>query len=120
MNVMPFIGVGFTIAALAGLGLPGLSGFVAELNVFLGGFAPKILLNRVCTTLAILSIVVTRLSFARHPRVLGGPNRPENAHYRDAELREKSSSSCSSARASRWDFSRGGSRRSLTAASRQS
>jgi NADH-quinone oxidoreductase subunit M len=90
MNVMPFIGVGFTIAALAGLGLPGLSGFVAELNVFLGGFEPKNLLNRLCTILAILSIVVTAVYLLRAIHaVLGGPNRPENSHYGDALLREK-------------------------------
>ena len=35
---MPFIAVAFLIAGLASLGLPGLSGFVAELTVFLGTF----------------------------------------------------------------------------------
>jgi NADH-quinone oxidoreductase subunit M len=35
---MPKIGVVFVVAGLASLGLPGLSGFVAEFLVFLGGF----------------------------------------------------------------------------------
>ena len=35
---MPFIAVTFVVAALASLGLPGLSGFVAEFLVFLGSF----------------------------------------------------------------------------------
>jgi NADH-quinone oxidoreductase subunit M len=36
---MPKIGVIFVIAGLASLGLPGLSGFVAEFLVFIGGFS---------------------------------------------------------------------------------
>ncbi len=35
---MPFVAVTFVIAGLASLGLPGLSGFVAEIMVFLGAF----------------------------------------------------------------------------------
>ena len=35
---MPVVAVAFLIAGLASLGLPGLSGFVAELLVFLGAF----------------------------------------------------------------------------------
>lgn len=35
---MPFIATAFVIAGLASLGLPGLSGFVAEITVFLGTF----------------------------------------------------------------------------------
>ena len=35
---MPFVAAAFLIAGLASLGLPGLSGFVAELLVFLGSF----------------------------------------------------------------------------------
>ena len=34
MKVMPFLAVGYVIAGLANLGLPGLSGFVAEMTVF--------------------------------------------------------------------------------------
>ena len=35
---MPFLAVAFVIAGLASLGLPGLSGFVSEILVFLGAF----------------------------------------------------------------------------------
>ena len=35
---MPWLAATFYIAGLASLGLPGLSGFVAETHVFLGGF----------------------------------------------------------------------------------
>jgi len=37
-KVMPWLAATFYIAGLASLGLPGLSGFVAEAHVFLGGF----------------------------------------------------------------------------------
>ena len=36
MKVMPFLAVCYVIAGLASLGLPGLSGFVAEMTVFVG------------------------------------------------------------------------------------
>ena len=38
MKIMPFLAVGYVIAGLANLGLPGLSGFVAEMTVFVGSF----------------------------------------------------------------------------------
>ncbi len=38
MKVMPFLAVGYVIAGLANLGLPGLSGFVAEMTIFNGAF----------------------------------------------------------------------------------
>ena len=38
MKVMPFLGVVYVIAGLASLGLPGLSGFVAEMTIFVGAF----------------------------------------------------------------------------------
>ena len=38
MQIMPFLSVGYIIAGLASLGLPGLSGFVAEMTIFLGSF----------------------------------------------------------------------------------
>ena len=36
MKIMPYLGVCYVIAGLASLGLPGLSGFVAEMTVFVG------------------------------------------------------------------------------------
>jgi len=65
MKAMPFLSTAFVIAGLAGLGLPGLSGFVAEVNIFFGAFANPATLNRVCTVLAVLSIVVTAVYVLR-------------------------------------------------------
>ncbi len=38
MKVMPFLGVAYVIAGLASLGLPGFSGFVAEMTIFVGSY----------------------------------------------------------------------------------
>jgi NADH-quinone oxidoreductase subunit M len=38
LKVMPFISAVFVIAGLCSLGLPGLSGFVAEMTVFMGSW----------------------------------------------------------------------------------
>lgn len=65
MKVMPFLSIAFIIVGLAGLGLPGLSGFVAEANVFVGSFSNPAIINRVCTVLAVLSIVVTAVYVLR-------------------------------------------------------
>ncbi len=90
MKVMPFLCVSFVIAGLAGLGLPGLSGFVAEITVFIGAFANPSLLNRVCTVLAILSIVVTAVYILRTANtVINGPLRQSFKELKDATLMEK-------------------------------
>ena len=47
------------IAGLANLGLPGLSGFVAEMTVFVGSFQNDDTFHRVCTLVATTSIVIT-------------------------------------------------------------
>jgi NADH-quinone oxidoreductase subunit M len=38
MKIMPFLAVAYVVAGLANLGLPGFSGFVAEMNIFVGSF----------------------------------------------------------------------------------
>ena len=38
MKIMPFLAVCYVIAGLANLGLPGLSGFIAEMTIFVGSF----------------------------------------------------------------------------------
>src|SRR5574344_1184120 len=38
MKIMPFLSVCYVIAGLASLGLPGLSGFVSEMTIFMGAF----------------------------------------------------------------------------------
>ncbi|CAK8723467.1 MAG: NADH dehydrogenase subunit M [Candidatus Electronema aureum] len=90
MKVMPFLSVAYVIVGLAGLGLPGLSGFVAEANVFVGAFANPAPLYRFCTVLAVLSIVVTAVYVLR--AVNGLVNGPISDHYKtltDASLIEK-------------------------------
>src|SRR5690606_36354624 len=74
MARMPFLSVSFIIAGLAALGLPGLAGFAAEVNVFLGGFAAARPLTVVCTSLAVMSIVATAIYVLRATiAILHGP-----------------------------------------------
>ncbi len=71
---MPFLAVSLVIAGFAALGLPGLAGFAAELNVFLGGFSAGSPLAVICSTLAVLSIVVTAVYVLRATNgILNGP-----------------------------------------------
>jgi NADH-quinone oxidoreductase subunit M len=90
MKVMPFLSVAFVVVGFAGLGLPGLSGFVAEANVFVGSFANPATINRICTILAVLSIVVTAVYVLR--TVNGLVNGPISLRFKeltDASLLEK-------------------------------
>lgn len=59
MKVMPFLGVSYVIAGMASLGLPSLSGFVAEMTIFVGSFQHTDLFHRVLTIAAVSSIVIT-------------------------------------------------------------
>lgn len=59
MKIIPFLGVCYVIAGLASLGLPGLSGFVAEMTVFVGAFQNSDTFHRVMTLIACTSIVIT-------------------------------------------------------------
>jgi NADH-quinone oxidoreductase subunit M len=75
---MPWFACVFYIAGLASLGLPGLSGFVAESHVFLGGFFGNGFANttlmRILTIIATMSIVVTAVYVLRGlSRVFYGP-----------------------------------------------
>lgn len=65
MKIMPFLAVGYVIAGLANLGLPGLSGFVAEMTIFVGSFEHPDLFHRVCTLVATTSIVITAVYILR-------------------------------------------------------
>jgi len=92
---MPWFAAVFYIAGFASLGLPGLSGFVAETHVFLGGFFgngwASITVMRVLTIIATMSIVVTAVYVLRGlGRVFYGPI--TNAHFehlRDATIPER-------------------------------
>ncbi len=65
MKVIPFLGVVYVLAGLASLGLPGLSGFVAEMTVFVGAFQHPDTFHRVVTIIATTSIVVTAVYILR-------------------------------------------------------
>ena len=65
MRIMPFLSVGYVIAGLANLGLPGLSGFVAEMTVFVGSFEHPDVFHRTCTLIATMSIVITAVYILR-------------------------------------------------------
>ena len=65
MKIMPFLSVGYVIAGLANLGLPGFSGFVAEMTIFVGSFANNDVFHRTCTIVACTSIVVTAVYILR-------------------------------------------------------
>jgi NADH-quinone oxidoreductase subunit M len=76
MKKMPFLGVAFVLAGFAGLGLPGFSGFVAELTVFLGVAQNADPFARVLAILAVLGITTTAVYVIRTANcILGGPFR---------------------------------------------
>ncbi|MEI6898234.1 MAG: NADH-quinone oxidoreductase subunit M [Bacteroidota bacterium] len=65
MKVIPFLGVCYVIGGLASLGLPGFSGFVAEMTIFVGAFQHPDTFHRVATIIACSSIVVTAVYILR-------------------------------------------------------
>ncbi len=65
MQIMPYLGVGYVIAGLASLGLPGLSGFAAEMTIFFGSFEHTDTFRRVLTIVATTSIVITAVYILR-------------------------------------------------------
>jgi NADH-quinone oxidoreductase subunit M len=91
MKVIPFLGVVYVIAGLASLGLPGLSGFVAEMTVFFGAFQHPDLFHRVVTIVAVSSIVITAVYILRVVgTLLLGPIKNEHFnHLEDASWFER-------------------------------
>ena len=65
LKQIPFIGTAFMIAGLTSLGLPGFSGFVAEMTVFVGSWEHTGIFYRIATILACASIVVTAVYILR-------------------------------------------------------
>ena len=65
MKIMPFLSVCYVIAGLANLGLPGLSGFVAEMTIFNGAFQHADVFHRTWTIIACCSIVITAVYILR-------------------------------------------------------
>ena len=91
MKIMPYLAVCYVIAGMASLGLPGLSGFVAEMTIFIGSFEHADTFHRVFTILACCSIVITAVYILRVVgKILFGPVQDE--HHRqltDAEWWER-------------------------------
>lgn len=65
MRIMPFLSVGYIVAGLANLGLPGFSGFIAEMTIFVGSFQNADTFHRVLTIMACSSIVITAVYILR-------------------------------------------------------
>ena len=65
MQMMPYLGVCYMIAGFASLGLPGLSGFVAEMTIFVGSFQDADLFHRVFVICACSAIVTTAVYILR-------------------------------------------------------
>ena len=65
MKVVPFLAVSYVVAGLANLGLPGFSGFVAEMTIFVGSFENTDTFHRVLTIAACTSIVITAVYILR-------------------------------------------------------
>ncbi|MBC7827377.1 MAG: NADH-quinone oxidoreductase subunit M [Chitinophagaceae bacterium] len=65
MKAMPFISTVFVIAGLCSLGLPGTSGFVAEMTIFMGSWQNTNTMYRVATILACASILITTVYILR-------------------------------------------------------
>jgi len=65
LKVIPFISVMYVIAGLASLGLPGFSGFMAEMQIFVGAFQHPDMFHRVATIFTVSAIVVTAVYVLR-------------------------------------------------------
>ncbi len=91
MKIMPFLSVCYVIAGLANLGLPGLSGFVAEMTIFNGAFMNSDTFHRVVTIIACTSIVITAVYILRLVgKILYGTcTNPEHLKLTDATWDEK-------------------------------
>ena len=91
MKVMPFLSICYIIAGMASLGLPGLSGFVAEMTIFVGAFQHQDMFHRIATVVVVSSIVVTAVYILRVVgKILFGPIvNDEHLKLTDAKWFEK-------------------------------
>jgi len=91
MKMMPFISTVFVIAGLCSLGLPGFSGFVAEMTVFMGSWEKADAFYRIATIVACASIVVTAVYILRATgkAIMGPVINDEHLALRDAAWNEK-------------------------------
>lgn len=91
LKTIPFISAVIFIAGLCSLGLPGLSGFVAEMTVFVGSWQNPDTFHRIATILGCMSLVVTAVYVLRAlGKSVMGPI--SNEHYlqlKDANWNER-------------------------------
>ncbi|NTV36638.1 MAG: NADH-quinone oxidoreductase subunit M, partial [Anaerolineaceae bacterium] len=83
---MPWAAVGFIIGGLVSMGMPGFSGFVAEIPIYLGAWKAMPLV----AIISIISIVITAayiLLVVR--RVFFGEVKPDLAHVEDVTRKDK-------------------------------
>ena len=92
LKVMPFISTIFIISGLCSLGLPGFSGFVAEMTVFMGAWQHPEMLYRIATILSCASIVVTAVYILRAAgkSIMGPIVNEQHLSLGDATWNEKS------------------------------
>jgi NADH-quinone oxidoreductase subunit M len=90
LKVMPFITTVLFIVGLCSLGLPGLSGFVAEMTVFMGSWQNPDPFHRMATIAACMSIVVTAVYILRAiGQTAMGPLKEGYSNLGDAKWNEK-------------------------------
>ena len=91
LKVIPFISTVFVIAGLCSLGLPGFSGFVAEMTVFMGSWQNPDQWYRLATILACASIVVTAVYILRAAgtAVMGPIRETQYSQITDATWNER-------------------------------
>jgi NADH-quinone oxidoreductase subunit M len=91
LKVIPFISVIYVIAGLASLGLPGFSGFVAEMNIFVGAFQNEGMFYRIATIISVSAIVVTAVYILRVVGIMlmGPVKNTEYLQLEDATWYEK-------------------------------
>ncbi|MBA4198003.1 MAG: NADH-quinone oxidoreductase subunit M [Chitinophaga sp.] len=91
LKVMPFISTVFIIAGLCSLGLPGLSGFAAEVTVFVGSWQRTETAYRIATIVSCASIVVTAVYILRATgsSILGAVKNEHFLSLKDATWNEK-------------------------------
>lgn len=91
LKIMPFVSTVFVIAGLCSLGLPGFSGFVAEVTVFMGSWEHKEAFYKISTIIACASIVVTAVYILRAvgKAIMGPLAKTEYGLLKDAAWNER-------------------------------
>jgi NADH-quinone oxidoreductase subunit M len=91
MKMLPFITTLLFIVGLCSLGLPGFSGFVAEMTVFMGAWQNADTFYRIATVAACMSIVVTAVYILRAiGQVAMGPLKNDSyLSFKDATWNER-------------------------------